>query len=72
MFLAPLVAALLSMVNTIKHTRGRVNYEAKGKKLEKSSGFPHYLLYLGHNFQGKFAPQPIGSALLTLSPTGRQ
>ena len=39
-FLAPLLAALLSMVNTISTlvsdnfelTRGRVNYEATGKK----------------------------------------
>ena len=40
MFLAPLLAALLSMVNTISTlvsdnfelTRGRVNYEVTGKK----------------------------------------
>ena len=43
----------------------------KEKKLEKSSGFPQYLLYLWQNFQCKFAPQPIGSALLALPLTVR-
>ena len=80
MFLAPLPAALLSNVITISTlvsdnselTRDRVNYEAKGKKLETGSGFPQYFLYLWHNFQCKFTPQPIGSALLALPPTERQ
>ena len=52
--------------NNFELTRGRVNYEAKGKKFEKSSGFPQYILCLWHNFQSKFALQPIGSALLAL------
>ena len=52
-----------------------VNYEfesttrLKEKKLEISSGFPQYLR---QNFQCKFAPQPIGSALLALPLTVRQ
>ena len=41
----------------------------KEKKLEISSGFPQYLR---QNFQCKFAPQPIGSALLALPLTVRQ
>ena len=64
-FLAPLPAALFSMVNTINTlksdhfelTRGRVNYDAVGKKLGKSSGFPQYHLYLWHNYWAACAAQ---------------
>ena len=80
MFLAPLLAALLFMVKTISTlasdnfelTRGRLNYEGKGKKHEKSLGLPQYLLYLWRNVHCKFEQQPIGSALLALHPTVRQ
>ena len=68
------------MVNTISTflsdnfelTRGRVNYEGKGKTTREEFRFTSVPLYLWDNVQCKFEQQPIGSALLALHSTVRQ
>ena len=68
--MAKTISTLVS--DNFELTRGRLNYEGKGEKHEKSLGLPQYLLYLWHNVHCKFEQQPISSALLALHPTVRQ